>query len=370
MSRRLLILFAAMVVAIAGDLSPRAHAERNATDPSHGEALWSADTAGAHRIGLADSRPLLVLPEPGGARAVALDPARTTAWVWAGSSLLSLGFDGTRGLTLSLGLPATVHAHLAVRPEDGSVWLAAGRELRGLSAAGAILASHRLPEPAVDLALDPAADLLWVATAQSIAAHDPVGGAPLRALDLGKNPDVRGLAVPPAGGLWIALRDEARRLGPDGTLQASTAAQNLTALAAAPDGGAWLADAKALWRVGPSGNVLVRIEPFGGQGAISALAAHPADGSVWVAAGSSLAKIDAAGRLALRVDLPAEAQVRDLALFADAVPPTIEIQAPRDGALLAERSPEIELAWQDAGTGVDPSTLELRLDGASLPVLC
>ncbi|HKH46803.1 MAG TPA: RHS repeat-associated core domain-containing protein [Thermoanaerobaculia bacterium] len=370
MSSRLLILFTAMLMTVAGDLSSRAHAEHSAIDPSRGEALWSADTAGAHRIGLADSRPALVLSEPGGARAVALDPARSTAWVWTGRSRLSLGFDGTRGLTLPLDLPATVHAHLAVRPEDGSVWLAAGRELRGLSASGATLASHRLPEPAVDLALDPAAGLLLVATAQSVAAHDAVGGALLRALDLGKNPDVRGLSVPPAGGLWIALRDEARRLGPDGTLQASATARNLTALAASPDGGAWLADAKTLSRVGPAGNVLVRIKPFAGQGAISALAAHPADGSVWVAAGSSLAKIDALGRLALRVDLPTEAQVHDLALFADAVPPTIEILAPRDGALLAARSPEVELAWQDAGTGVDPSSLELRLDGASLPVLC
>lgn len=362
MPGRFVVPFAVMLIAAAGNAVSAGHAG--------GEALWIAGTAGAHRIGLAGGSPLLALPEPGGARAVAVDPVRSTAWVWTGRSLVTLGFDGTRGLTLPLDLPATVHASLAVRPEDGSVWLGAGRELRSLSAGGALLASHRLDEPVVDLAFDPAASLLWVATAKSVAAHDPVSGASLRPLDLGKNPDVRGLAVAPAGGLWVALRDEALRLGPDGALRATVAARNLAALAAAPDSGAWLADARTLRRVGPAGDILFLIDPFGGRGAISALAAHPADGSVWVAGGSSLAKIDAAGRLVLRVDLPAEAQIRDLDLFADVKPPAVEILAPAEGAFLAERSPEIELAWQDAGTGVDPSSLELRLDGASLPVLC
>lgn len=370
MRGRFVLSLAVMLVVGTGNEIGGWVESRTTADPSRTEALWIAHTAGAHRVSVVDGHPAPVLREPGGARAVALDPDRFTAWVWTGSSLLALGFDGTRGLTFPLDLPASVHAHLAVRPEDGSVWLAAGRELRALSADGALLASHRLSEPVVDLALDPAAGHLWIATAQSVAAHDPVSGALLRSLDLGRNPEVRGIAPAPAGGLWIALRDQARRLAPDGALRASVAARNLTAIAAAPDGGAWLAEAKAVHRIGPVGGVLFSLEPFAGQGAISALSAHPADGSAWVAAGPSLARIDPAGRLALRLDLPPEAQVRDLDLFADAVPPTIEILAPSEGAFLAQRSPGLELAWQDTGTGADPATLELRLDGASLPVFC
>ncbi|HKH43475.1 MAG TPA: hypothetical protein VKM72_02310, partial [Thermoanaerobaculia bacterium] len=346
------------------------------------ESLWIADPAGVRQISLADGHLVSSVLEPGGARAVAVDADRSTVWAWTGRSLFALGFDGSRHLAVPLALPATVHADLAVRPEDGAVWLVAGHELRSVSATGALLVVRRLDQPAVELGLDPAAGLLWVATARNVEAFDAVSGAAVRALDLGRAPDVRGLGLTPAGSVWVALRDDARLFTPDGTLLRTVPGRNLVALAAAPDGGAWLADAKSLRRVDAAGSDRFTVEPFGGRGSLAALAAHPADGSVWAAAGSSLAKIDATGRTFLFFfpPLPAEGgatgeggqggEVRDLALFADGVPPTVEILAPRDGDLLSQRSPEIEVSYGDRGTGADPSTLELRLDDALLAVLC
>lgn len=248
---------------------------------------------------MADGRLVSSVLESGGARAVAVDPERATVWAWTGRSLLALGFDGARHFSVPLALPATIHADLAVRPEDGAVWLAAGHELRSISATGALLASWRLDQPAVELGLDSAAGLLWVATAQSVEAFDAVSGASVRALDFGRVPDVRGLGLTPAGSIWVALRDEARLFTPDGTLLRTIPGRNLVALAAVPGGGAWLADAKSLRRVDATGRDRFTVEPFGGQGSLSALAAHPADGSVWAAAGSSLAKIEATGRIFL-----------------------------------------------------------------------
>lgn len=147
-----------MIVSLAGvSVFAGRTASPGASDPAWVESLWIADTSGVHRVSLADGAVTLAQPEAGGARAVAVDPARATAWVWTGRNLLALGFDGSRRLTLPLDLPETVQADLAVRPEDGSVWLAAGHELRSLSASGALLASWRLPETIVTLALDPAA---------------------------------------------------------------------------------------------------------------------------------------------------------------------------------------------------------------------
>jgi RHS repeat-associated protein len=362
----LAILVSVAVISVVGGEPP----SRAIPNSALAEALWTADTAGIHRVSLADGTVALTLPEAVGARAVAVDPARMIVWAWTGRTLLALGFDGSRQLTLALDLPDTVHADLAVRPDDGSVWLASGHELRSLSAAGEPLGSWRLPETAVTLALDPDASLIWVATAKGVAARDAVSGEPVRTLDLGRNPDVRGLALTSSGNLWIALRDEARLLGMDGALLRTVAARNLAALAAATDGGAWLADAKSLLRINTTGSSLFVLEPFGSQGTITALAAHPTDGSVWAASGPSLAKVDASGQVVLRVNLAADVHLRDLALFADGVPPGIEIRTPLDGALLNRPSPEIEVAWSDVGTGADPSTLELRLDGATLAALC
>jgi len=367
--RKVVLLGALLFLLLCSLTGSRASGAEGSTQV---ESLWIADTAGVRQVSLADGRVVFSVLEPGGARAVVVDPERSTVWAWTGRSLLALGFDGARRFSVPLALPAAIHADLAVRPEDGAVWLAVGHELRSLSATGALLASQHLDQPAVELGLDSAASLLWVATAQSVEARDAVSGALVRAFDLGRTPDVRGLGLTPAGSIWVALRDDARIFTPDGTLLRTVASRDLVALAAAPDGGAWLADAKSLRRVDAAGRDRFSVEPFGGQGSFSALAAHPADGSVWAAAGASLVKIDAAGQIFLFPPLPVEggATVRDLALFADAVPPTIDILAPRDGSLLPQRSPAIEVAYADRGTGPDPSTLELRLDGAPLAITC
>jgi RHS repeat-associated protein len=340
-----------------------------ASETLQSEALWIADAAGIYKIATVDGRLLLSAPEAGGARTVAVDPSRATTWAWNGHSLLALGFDGSRRLSISLDLPATTHTDLVVHSEDGSVWIAAGHELRNVSPTGQLLVSRRLSANVVTLTVD--RTLLWTATATSVAAHDALTGDPVRILDLGGKPDVRGISVTPSRKVWVALRNEARLLDVDGALLLSLPGTNLTAIAAAPDGGAWVAESRTLRRVSASGSVLLHLEPFGARGQITALAAHPVDGSVWVSGGSSLVRIDASGQVTLRSASPTPAgPIRDLALFADAVPPQVEILAPAAGAVLPTRSPSVEIAWRDAGTGIAPDSLVLRLDGALPAVSC
>ncbi|HET9210110.1 MAG TPA: hypothetical protein VFR03_06920, partial [Thermoanaerobaculia bacterium] len=358
------MLFLLPALAVVGEWSRSPVAET--TQP---EALWLADSAGLRKIAVTEGVLLLSVPEAGGVRSVAVDSSRATTWAWNGHSLVALGFDGTRRLEVPLDLPANVHTDLAVQTEDGSVWVAAGHELRNVSTAGQVLAAHRLATNAVALALD--RTLLWTATATGVAAYDAVSGDPVAALDLGRKPDVRGLAVTPSGAVWVALRSEARLLDADGALLLSLPGTDLAAIAATPDGGAWIAGPRTLRRVSAGGSVLLLLEPFGSRGQITALAAHPADGSAWVSNGSSLVRIDASGQITLRVASPTPSgQIHDLALFADAVPPEVEIVAPAAGAELSSRSPGIEIAWRDAQTGIEPGSLDLRLDGAPLAVSC
>jgi YD repeat-containing protein len=369
MLRRLFVFLCGMLCLLP---TPPVVGERSGglvSEVAEPEVLWLVDSSGLRKIAATEGRLLLSIPEPGGARSVAVDPSRATTWAWTGRSLLALGFDGTRRLAVPLDLPASVHTDLAVRPEDGSVWVAAGQELRNVSAAGQPLASRRLPANVIALALD--RTLLWTATMTSVAALDAVTGDPVLTLDLGRKPDVRGLGVAPSGAVWVALRDEARLLDEDGALLLSLPGTNLAAVAATPDGGAWIAEPRSLRRVSAGGGLLVHLAPFGSGGQITGLASHPADGSVWVSSGSSLARVDASGQVTLRVEGPTlPGAIRDLALFADVVPPEVEIVAPATESTISSRAPTLEMTWRDAGTGIAPGSLELRLDGAPLSVLC
>ena len=48
----------------------------------------------------------------------------------------------------------------------------------------------------------------------------------------------------------------------------------------------------------------------------------------------------------------------------DATPPAVAITAPADGSLLATGRPAIAAAYSDGGTGIDPASVRLTLDGA------
>lgn len=351
-------------------LSMLAVAAAGSPDPARRNALWIAGSGGALKVATGNGDRLLEIRDVGDVRAVALDPLRATVWLWAGGILHAYGFDGERRLGVPAALPETVQADLAVHPVDGSVWLGTGRELRGFSAAGQILASRSLAESVRALSLDPAGGLLWVATARTATAHDAVTGVPVRSLDPGRNPDLRDLDASPSGGVWIAHREGARLHGAEGAILLEIAGRNLTAVAADLRGGAWMASGKELRRVDADGRVAFTVEPFAGRGEILEVVADPSDGSAWVANGQAVAQVSAAGQVVRSLALPLPARVRDLALYADVTPPELEILRPAAGAVLDRPDPEIEIRYGDAESGVDLATLVLRLDGEDPGAAC
>lgn len=80
-------------------------------------ALWVAESAGALKISTADGQMLLEIADAPDARAVAVDPWRSTVWLYSGQTLLAYGFDGTRRLAVPVALPASSRADLAVHRE-------------------------------------------------------------------------------------------------------------------------------------------------------------------------------------------------------------------------------------------------------------
>lgn len=326
--------------------------------PAEVNALWVAESAGALKISTADGRMLLEIADAPDARAVAVDPWRSTVWLYSGQTLLAYGFDGTRRLAVPVALPASSRADLAVHPGDGSVWLAVGRELRSVSASGQSLASLRLADPVETLAFDPSEPLLWIGTSRAAAAYDPATGDLVRTVDAG-GPDLRDLDVDPGSGdVWIARKDRLRLYGPDGTLKLDKPFPGLLRVAADPAGGAWIATAKDLARVSASGQILSSVQPFGGAGTISEVVTDPSDASAWVAAGTAVAQVDASGGLVRAVSVQPPVHIWDLAVYANIdTPPDTEL--PPDPATVAPAfdptvAPDIAAATEFLYTGARP----------------
>ena len=352
--QRLGITLALLVVFTGTGIRPG-----GAGQPAGGEALWVAGMPTALKISDPGGEVLLRIDGLPEARAVAVDAGRRTVWLWAGRTLHAYDFDGEP--LLSVGLPAAEDAELVVRPEDGSVWVAVGHDLWSFSSSGQPLRTVRTAGRIDALALEPGEGLLWVGTRRSAAAYDAVSGAPVRTIPLD---GVRDLDAGESG-IWVAGKGSLRRYGPDGGLLLHLPAGDLLHVAATPDGGAWMATGKELTRIGPAGEPLVSLKPFAGRGEVVDLIADPGDGSAWAAIHDELARVSPAGVVSRPAGLRPPLHVRDLALYADVIPPQLALAAPEPGAFLATRTPSAELTYEDEGTGVDLASLDLRAGAVS-----
>lgn len=333
-------------------------------EPPGGESVWIAVTGGTYKVSDPGGDFLLTLGEAQEVRAVAVDAQRATVWSWAGRMLRAYGFQGEPRLAISLPLPDADDAELAVCPEDGSVWLAVGDELQSVSAAGQALQAFQAGGRVE--ALTVSGDLLWVATRRSVSAHDAVTGALVRTLLNDPSSGLRGLDAGRQDEVWVAGTGGLRRYSDEGDLGLSVPLAGFLSVAALPGGEAWTASAKELVLVGPAGERRLSVRPFGGRGVISGLAADPVDRGVWVANEGELARVSASGTVTRASGLPSPVHIRDLALYSDTFPPEIEIRAPLPGSLANHRLPSVEVAFQDIGTGIDPGSLDVRMDGTVL----
>lgn len=216
-----------------------------------------------------------------------------------------------------------------------------------------------------------------MATKKSVTAYDDRGRAVL-GLNLGKTPEVKDISVDAGSGdLWVALKKTLRRYHASGVMLFELGIDKLERLASDGQGDVWAATNKDLLRLDEAGRVLFKLQPFGGKETIVALVADPADLSVWVANQKALSHLSAEGRLLHRLDfhdskdeLRFEGNIRDLALYADLIPPVIAFMAPENGSLLNTNSPNLAVNYTDIGIGVDTASLHLQADGRDLAVEC
>lgn len=334
------------------------------------DALWVAESDGAVKISAADGSLLVEITEVSDVRAVAVDLRLSRVWLLDQGTLHGFDLEGDVVLEIPVSAPSSVHAELAVQPADSAVWLAVNSELWNFGSEGQLLSSFEMAGNVEALAVDAVASELWIATQNSVSAHDAVSGEEIRSIELESGERVRDLAVDGLQGkLWLALKDRLRVYDTDGTPRLELPLQHLERVAIDRRGGAWLATYKEVHRLDGFGVVLASAEPLAGAGTLGELAVG-LDRTVWVANQTDIAHLEESGEIREILSFEPPVRIWDLATPEDSIPPVLEITSPDDRACLGSSTPVVELTYSDVGAGVEPETLSIELDGSSLAASC
>ncbi|HRC85175.1 MAG TPA: hypothetical protein PK413_06170 [Thermoanaerobaculia bacterium] len=275
--------------------------------------LWMAESGG-----------LALAPTPEGrhgcdllcgqkASTVAVDSDRLVGWALVGSELRRYNFSGGLELAIPIAAPET-SAQLAVRPEDGSVWLAVDTLLSNWGPGGQRLAGQTLPDSVRELEV--VGSELWVATASTVEVRDAVSGTLLRRLDLEPGVAVSDLAVDrESGSVWAAVSGQLRRYRADGELELIRPLGGLSLVESDGHGGVFAGVDNSVMRIDDLARVVTTTALPPDANPIRFLVADATSSGVWVGGASGALEIrsDGARRTSLWV-VPRE-ELSDGALY-------------------------------------------------------
>ncbi|MCG8462476.1 MAG: hypothetical protein MI919_39835, partial [Holophagales bacterium] len=375
MTRTPIITSAFLLAFLLGSQPPPSTAE--AEPPLSPGALWIADETAAIELGTGAARWKSRIPSEHAIVALAVDAERQRLWLLSGTTLSAVGFGGAPLWSFEVPPISGERAFLAVVPDDGAIWLGAGNRLLSFGAAGQPLHRLELSATIENLAIDSGRSVLWVIDADGIVSFDAVSGLEAQRVDAPAG--VVDVDVDPASGhLWVAREDGLRRHDPEGAERLGVPIEGLRAVAADDRGGLWIAAGAELRKLGAPGDDGPALAPFGEGGHIERLVFDPSHRAIWAVAGSQLAKVSASGEVLATLDmatldLVAAARPGALALFAGAVdgePPRLDLDRGVSAHPIDPSRRTLRLSYRDVGSGVDPSSLDVRLRELDDPLEC
>lgn len=343
-------------------------------------SLWFGDNDGTHRVDPAVNRSVLDIRTDSPA-ALATDAADDSVWVLTQSRIEKYASDGT----LRVGVELRTYSNnlgasrlLALNPADGSVWIAAERQLLHVDRTGALLGATNLSVQDMSVAQD---GTLWALAADEIRrlANE---GAPLASFALtGASRGAKHLALDDSGGvLWLA---GGKRLEKRALADPSAVAREIT-LAETTPGVALDLQTGALYVLGQQSvfgftregeGVLARdLRPYGIANSQSIVFDFESQ-SLWVGHQQGLTRLEPGGDFVATI--PAAVRAAALAIGRSPVDvlPTLALVSPQDGETVTTVAPPIVFQYgadcSGRPCGFPPSyfgsyTLAATLDGTPL----
>jgi len=357
----------------------------------HPGTLWIATSKGLVNLATYTGNLRYVLNAHPETWAVGVDAENGNAWVYDASGLHGYAPDGEPVL-ISPVAPLTKqkpkHVHLVVDGRSAVVWLALDNVLYRIGVNGSIYGKSAFPGLIETFTLDRDGKTLWLSESASLHAVAASGGIAFShrlsepATDIAYDNS--------SNSLWISFRGEIERRAPDGSVIGEIAAPFRSPVEfIAPDykGGVWFASNQEIAYSNASTQVVFTSRPFHDEelvrkgnsangGRITQLLADPWDQSVWVGNNARVRQFNIDNELLRDISFQGQQPTINAphpslkALYADIDPPKLSILEPESDIYTNDNRHTIRLGYADVGSGVDNDSLDLFLDGAPLGTDC
>ncbi|MBT3022617.1 MAG: hypothetical protein KUF77_01450 [Candidatus Thiodiazotropha sp. (ex Lucina aurantia)] len=377
-------------------------------------ALWVAESTGVIKVATADGSVLLEIEDDGDPRAVSVDQANAKIWMYGNDTLRAYGFDGVllsqtqvssvngsdenascqEALTSLLNLGGVngsgadcfdhVRSILGIWPvnlvvgkNDGEIWLSVFKTLYHFDHTGTLQNSITFNRIIRSITHETATNRLWIAVANQVLTTTP-DGSTTEVIALGRRQHILDVAYDDnLNEIWVVTGRELLRYTSNGEQTFDQSLRHLRQAAPDGHGGVWLAGRHRLYRMDASGLIHFEMGPFQGLGLrrLIDIVADETDHTVWVANKHAIKHIDRDGQILHTFVMEGQrgirrAKIRDLAIYTDAVAPELSILSPSDASYINSQQPQIALELVDDGSGVDVESLEILVEGETLPVEC
>ncbi len=370
-------------------------------------ALWVAESDGILKLATADGSVLFEIGNVEDVQELALDETHGILWAYGKAQLTTFTFDGTVQGRYEIGCTTDwqvrqrekddfhrgdngherererhrckeIHdkdAHMAVDPNDGSLWLARGGLLEHYDASGVVSAKIWVDKTISALALSPLTSQLWLSHQNKLYRVIDQGNALELQPLLKTRKAIEAIAYDEyLQELWLATDKTLLRIDENGVEQFRQRFKHIERMAPDHQGSLWATTEHRLVKLDATGLLLLETDPFRGShhgGNLTALIADKVDGSAWLANRKQLIHLDPAGQVLHEIgEKKRHRDIRALAIYHDRIAPTITITLPLDGSYLNTNLPLIKVSYSDNGMGVDGDSLKLFINGAETAATC
>lgn len=311
-------------------------------------------------------------------------------------------------------------AQLATNAADGSSWLAVGNRLYQYDVGGEPVQARTYPKLITSLAADPVRSRWWVGSCNVLTLYDSDGSQLSERTSTRLLNFVKSLHFDQVSNrLWAAGRDFVTVLGPDGEFIREIGFHgfplaNAELIAGDGSKGGWAAAGGLLRHIHPDGAQARTLSLFQGLIPLASLPVVPhADAvalssnlrnqSAWIANRQTLVHVSVQGQILetlplqrlvpssgtqpIGLPLPllqpvigTQGRIRTIAVYADLLPPELDILCPEEGAHLQNRidygeTPQpqpfrVLLRYREHGIGLDPDSLLFTLNGEDTSAIC
>ncbi|MGH6629063.1 MAG: Ig-like domain-containing protein, partial [Burkholderiales bacterium] len=275
-------------------------------------------------------------------------------------------------------------AKLAANPDDGSVWLGVGSLLYQYSPEGFQLSKIKVPGLITSVSLDRKRSRIWLSTCRDIRVYE-ADGTPV--MDFTAGDRLNWISDSDydtsLDQVWISRVFGLERYDAAGSkvfdkrlhLLDKVLGLLVEHVSADGRGNIWVGHGGLARYFNAQGKELTKSYVSPDLTSFVGIDANKADQTLWVASKFFLVHIGTDGKVIRKLPLHAIGgrlldRILALAVYVDLIPPEITIESPTEGQHLNNPRQTLKFEWEDIGSGVDPDTLAILIDGNPLDATC